>query len=256
MFKKIKDKIDKSYKYMIKEDSTMESVDISLKYLIELRNNIYEEKTFLITDIENILNRLPIKYLDVYLDSSQKLDQYQIKFGFFDFYISYSNTFIKQAINKIINGYLKNKKYINFDGIGFEKIVNEHILKFTFHNQKLIKRNIFSLVGITESTKDYIKKLRDKESSEFYEFYELEKIKNLFIDGIDKIKIETSDIDVKNNNIFLNQVSKNGRSFDAGLLIKKDNKFNKSVTNDLILIQDTINKVINLKKKKYTSMIQ
>ena len=250
MFKKIKDKIDKSYKYMIKEDSTIESVDISLKYLIELRNNIYEEKTFLITDIENILNRLPIKYLDVYLDSSQKLDQYQIKFGFFDFYISYSNTFIKQAINKIINGYLKNKKYINFDGIGFEKIVNEHILKFTFHNQKLIKRNIFSLVGITESTKDYIKKLRDKESSEFYEFYELEKIKNLFIDGIDKIKIETSDIDVKNNNIFLNQVSKNGRSFDAGLLIKKDNKFNKSVTNDLILIQDTINKVINLKKKE------
>ena len=175
---------------------------------------------------------------------------------FLIFFLTYSNTFIKHAINKIINGYLENKIYKNFDGIGFEKIVNEHILKFTFNNQKLIKRNIFSLVGINESTKDYIKKLREKEDLEFYKFYGLEKIKNLFIDGIDKIKMEASVIDVKNNDIFLNQVSKNGRSFDAGLLIKKNNGFNGSITNDLILIQDTINKIINLKKKKCLSMIQ
>jgi len=62
--------------------------------------------------------------------------------------------------------------------------------------------------------------------------------------------MEASVIDVKNNDIFLNQVSKNGRSFDAGLLIKKNNEFNESVTNDLILIQDTINKIINPKKKE------
>ena len=48
--------------------------------------------------------------------------------------------------------------------------------------------------------------------------------------------METSDIDINNNDIFLNQVSENGRSFDVGLLLKKNNAFNKSVINDLILI--------------------
>ena len=62
--------------------------------------------------------------------------------------------------------------------------------------------------------------------------------------------MEKSDIDITNNDIFLNQISKNGRSFDLGLLIKKNNEFDKSVTNDLILIQNTINKIINLKKKE------
>ena len=178
IFKKIKDNIEKSYTYMLKDESAKESVDISMKYLMELRNNIYEEKNFLITDIENTLKCFPIKYLDVFLNCFKKLDQNQINYGFFNFFLTYSNTFIKHAINKIINGYLENKIYKNFDGIGFEKIVNEHILKFTFNNQKLIKRNIFSLVGITESTKDYIKKLREKEDLEFYKFYGLEKIKN------------------------------------------------------------------------------
>ena len=245
MFNKIKDNIEKSYEYMLKDESSIEIVDISMKYLIELRNNIYEEKTFLNTDIKNILSHFPIKYLDVYLNCFEKLDEEQMKFGFFNFFLTYSNKFIKHAINKILNQYLKNRIYNNFDGIGFEKIVNEHILKFAFHNQKLIKRNIFSLVGITKSTKDYIKKLREKENLEFYQFYKQEKIKHLFIDGIDKIKMEKSDIDITNNDIFLNQISKNGRSFDLGLLIKKNNEFDKSVTNDLILIQNTINKIIN-----------
>ena len=108
MFQKIKDNIEKNYKYMLKEKSSKEIVDISLKYLIKLRNNIYEEKTFLFTDIENILNCFPIKYLDVYLSCFKKLDQNQIHFGFYNFYFTYSNRFIKYAINQIINLYLKN----------------------------------------------------------------------------------------------------------------------------------------------------
>ena len=57
-------------------------------------------------------------------------------------------------------------------------MINEHILKFAFHNKKLFKRNIFSLIGITESTRDYIKKIREKENLEFYQFFGIEKIKN------------------------------------------------------------------------------
>ena len=249
MFNRIRDNIDKSYKNMLPNHSSSELVNLSMKYLISLRNYIYEEQTFLINDIEILLNRFPVKYLNVFLSSFEELDNNIIQFGFYNFFFTYSNIFIKHAINEIINGYLRTKSYNDFDGINFEKIVNENILKIIFHNQKLIKRNIFSLVGITESTKNYVNKLREKENSEFYEFYGLKRLQNILIDGIDEIKIKRSTLDITSNDIFLNQVSKNGRSFDAGLLIKKDHITN-SGTNDLVLFQDTINKIIDIKKKE------
>ena len=248
MFDRIKDNINKSYKYLLKEKSELELVKLTMKYLISLRNYIYEEKAFLINDMENLINLFPVKYLNVFLSCVEELDESQINFGFYNFYFTYSNIFIKHAINKIINDYSKNTSYYFFDGIDFEKIVNEKILQFIFHNNKLIKRNIFSLVGIAKSTKSYVDKLRKKENLEFYEFYKLKRLQTIFIDGIDKSEIKKSIIDVTTNDIFLNQISKNGRSFDAGLLIKKD-KISNSYTSDLILFQDSINKIINCKKK-------
>ncbi len=104
-------------------------------------------------------------------------------------------------------------------------------------------------MGITESTKYYVNKLREKENSEFYKFFELKRLQNIFIDGIDEIKIKRTTLDVTNNDIFLNQVSKNGRSFDSGLLLKKDGIANPG-TNDLVLFQDSINKIIDINKKQ------
>ena len=127
-------------------------------------------------------------------------------------------------------------------------MVNDKLLKFRFHNNDVIKRNIFSLVGITKSSNDYAKKLREKENSEFINFYGLKRY-NIVIDDIDKDKLKEANLDIINNDIFLNQISKNGRSFDAGLLIKK-NETNGEGTHDLIVFQDTINKVIKCKSKE------
>ena len=61
-----------------------------------------KKKKFLITDIENTLRNFPIKYLDIYLNCFEKLDQNQMNFGFFNISLTYSNKFINHAINKII----------------------------------------------------------------------------------------------------------------------------------------------------------
>ena len=248
MFKKIRANIIKSYKYILKKESSSEIDKLALKNLINLRNCIYEERTFFINDIEIVLNKLPVKYLNVFLSCIEEFNEKQIDFDLYNFFFTYSNLFIKHTINKIINDYLDKTIYKDFDGINFEKIVNEKILQIAIHNKKLIKRNIFSLVGITKSTKDYVDNLRKKENLEFYKFYGLTKLQTIFIDGVDKKEIKKSIIDVTNNDIFLNQVSKNGRSFDAGLLIKKD-KITNEFTNDLILFQDTINKIITAEKR-------
>ena len=249
MYKKIRNNIFKGYQDILKEKPIIELNDSQMKDLILLRNYIYEGKTFLIDDMENLLNRFPVKYLNICVACFKELEKDDIKFDLYHLFFTYSNVFIKHAINKIINENLKYKTYNDFDRLIFEKNVNDSILKFSFNNQKLIKRNIFSLVGIIDSTKNYVKKLREKEDSEFYKFYELKNLKNINIDGIDDIIIKKNVIDISKNDIFLNQVSKNGRSFDAGLLIKK-NRITKSATNDLILIQDTINKIINYNKKE------
>ena len=249
MFNKVRNNIFKGYKDILKEKPTIDLNDSQMKDLILLRNYIYEGKTFLIGDIENLLNRFPLKYLNVFVACFEELTNDNIKFDLYHLFFTYSNIFIKHVINKIINDNLRYKTYNDFDGLIFEKNVNDSILKFSFNNQKLIKRNIFSLVGITDSTKVYVKKLREKENSEFYKFFELKKLQNIKIDGIDEIIIKKSVIDVTKSDIFLNQVSKNGRSFDGALLIKK-NIITKTATNDLILIQDTINKIINYNQKE------
>ena len=248
MFERIKDNIKKGYKFMFKEKSELELAKLTYKYLIILRNYIYKEKTFSIDDMENLLNHFPVKYLNVFLSAIEEINESQTNFGFYNFFFTYSNKFIKYTINKIINDYSNDIKYNDFDGINFEKLVNEKISQIVLHNKKPIKRDIFSLVGVTKSTKSYIDKQKEKENLEFYNFYGFKRFENIFIDGVDENKINKSIIDVTKNDIFLNQISKNGRSFDAALLIKKD-KITNLYTNDLILFQDTINKINNCKEK-------
>ena len=90
--------------------------------------------------------------------------------------------------------------------------------------------------------------LGKKKIQNFINFLD-KRLEKIFIDGVDKSEINKPIIDVTNNNIFLNQLSKNGRSFDAALLIKKD-KFTNLLTNDLIFFQYNINKINNCKKKE------
>ena len=248
MYDKIKNNVKKCYDYMQKERPDKLPPNLMVENLIFLRNCIYEEKTFLSIEIEYLLKSFPVKYLNIFLACSDEIAKNETEINDFNFYFTYSNLFIKHAFNKIIKEYSIDRIYNDFDGNYFEKMVNDNLLKFKFHNKDLIKRNIFSLVGITKSTIDYVKKLRDKENSEFFNFYELKRY-NIDIDDIDKEKLKNSKLDFINNDLFLNQISKNGRSFDAALLIKK-NKSDDKGTHDMIIFQDTINKIAKCKVKE------
>ena len=248
MYNKIKYNIYKCYNKITKEKKKIIFTDLEAENLIQLRNYIYEEKTFLIYDLENLLRNFPVKYLNIFFSCFEEISKKEIDIDNINFCFTYSNLFVKHAFNKIIKNYLQAGLFHDFDGIYFEKMVNDKLLKFRFHNNDVIKRNIFSLVGITKSSNDYVKKLREKENSEFINFYGLKRY-NIVIDDIDKDKLKEANLDIINNDIFLNQISKNGRSFDAGLLIKK-NETNGEGTHDLIVFQDTINKVIKCKSKE------
>ena len=145
----------------------------------------------------------------------------------------------------------KDEKNYGYSGFGeeFEKIVNNKLENLIYHEKKIIKRNIFSLVGLTESSKKYLDKMEEKENTEFYDFFDLKRIGSIIkIDGIKEDKIKSSDFNIKDYDVYLNQISKTGRSFDSGLLIKKD-KNKESQKHDLVLFQDTTNKIVNKEKK-------
>ena len=86
IYNKIKDNVDKSYKYMLNKKSSLEIVDLTLKYLITLRNYIYEKRTFSIYEIENLLYFFPAKYLNIFLSCTEEFDENQINFGFYHFF--------------------------------------------------------------------------------------------------------------------------------------------------------------------------
>ena len=248
IYNKIKLNIEKSFIF-INNDKDVLMEDLwkhCIKNLIELTKIISEEREFDIFYLRNILRFCPIKYLDIHLAYSEKMSLSDYEFRNYNFYVDYSSNFYKLAINKIIDDYKKYNKDFggNEFGIEFEKEVNNQLSTINYHPKKLLERNIWALVGLTKNTKKYVQKLREKEKFEYYDLFNIRKL-NFEIDGIDKEEIH---INIKEEDVFLKQVSKTARSFDSGLLIKK-NKISEDKTHDLILFQDTIYKILNIKKK-------
>ena len=248
VYKKIYQNILKSYEYLYSKNKSLKinRMEEILSLLIELRDYIYEEKSFDFLILQNIMKSIPIKYMTINLVYSEDMSKDGYKFEDFRFTLGYSNRFVQYTINKIINDYADKIDAGSGFGAEFEKKVNNKISHLVFCGKNLIKRNIFSLVGLTKSTKNYVNKKREKEKFELYEFYGLKRF-NVQIDGIDKID-EISSVNIKENSIYLNQISKTGRSFDLALLIKKENIKNNE-THDLVLCQDSINKLFNSNKR-------
>ena len=98
-------------------------------------------------------------------------------------------------------------------------------------------------------TKNYIDQIREKENLEFYKFYNINKY-NVIIDGIDLKQVTNKECDFLNNDIIINQLSQCGRSFDIAILKKLPKDKQKDKTHDLILLQDTKDKVSALKSKE------
>ena len=218
-----------------------------------LNDSIYEEKVYPLKEMKYLLELFPIKYLNVYISglesTSIPLDKIDLcKYGFF---FDYSNTFIRETVNKY---YLKEtsaySRAIELGGSGFGAVFENSVNKkiSTFFNNKIVKRNVFSIVGTF--TKSYIENLRQLENLEFYDFYDLKTL-NVTIDGVDIKKITKDILDIKNCDIFLNQLSKTAKSFDAGILKKLPPSLEEdSPTHDLIVIQDTKKKINQLKNKE------
>ena len=253
MVNKIHLKLDTFYStlYGKNYDTYLEKKINNLK---SLNDSIYEEKIYNLNDMNKLLKIFPIKYLNIYIvgidNNSIPLDKLDLsKYGFF---FDYANAFIKETIYKY---YLKESSFYyksfqlednEFSTI-FEDLVISKLSRMN-DNNKIIKRNVFSLVGT--KAKSYILSLRKKENLEFYDFYDL-KVLNFKIDGVDNIKVTKNDIDIINNDIYLKQLSRGGRSFDAGFLKARHNKMYKinEPTHDLILFQSTKHKIGELKDK-------
>ena len=219
-----------------------------------LYNSIYEEKVYSLKDMKDLLRTNPIKYLNIYIVGSESmtipLDKLDIsKYGFF---FDFTNSFVRETIYKY---YLKGTSIYNqsiqYGGSGFgavfEELVNKNLLSMN-SEKEIIKRNVFSLVGTR--SKNYIRDLRKKEDLEFYNFYEL-KVLNVTIDGVDNDKVTKDDLDILKYDVYLNQISKSGRSFDSGILRKKlkSCNMNNASTHDLILYQNIKQKINELKEK-------
>jgi hypothetical protein len=170
----------------------------------------------------------------------------------YKFFFDFTNFFVRETIYKY---YLRDTSLYNqsmqYGGSGFGAVFEESVNKalLAMNDEKeIIKRNVFSLVGT--KTKSYIEKLRKKEDLVFYNFYEL-KVLNVLIDGVDNDKVTKEDLDILKYDVYLNQISKSGKSFDSGILKKKPKSFNMNdiFTHDLILCQDTKQKIKELKEK-------
>ena len=224
-----------------------------IENLKTLNDSIYEENVYPLKDMNNLIKLFPIKYLNIYIVGIESnfipLDKIELsKYGFF---FDYSNAFIREIVNKY---YLKETsaygRAIELGGSGFgaafENSINKKIS--TLFDNKIVKRNVFTIIGTF--TKSYINKLRQEENLEFYNFYDLKTLTNVEIDGVDIIKVTKDILDINNCDVFLNQLSKTGKSFDAGILKKlpPSSKID-DLTHDLILIQDTKKKIMQLKNK-------
>ena len=224
-----------------------------IENLKTLNDSIYEENVYPLKDMNNLIKLFPIKYLNIYIVGIESnfipLDKIDLsKYGFF---FDYSNAFIREIVNKY---YLKETsaygRAIELGGSGFgaafENSINKKIS--TLFDNKIVKRNVFTIIGTF--TKSYINKLRQEENLEFYNFYDLKTLTNVEIDGVNIIKVTKDILDINNCDVFLNQLSKTGKSFDAGILKKlpPSSKID-DLTHDLILIQDTKKKIMQLKNK-------
>ena len=239
------------YEYT-KKDNEIYTNHCKINSLITLDNSVYSEKIYSLEVMKDLLSKFPVKYLNIFIVGFNSpfipLDNLEVsKFGFM---FDYSNNFVRETIHQYyLSQYLFVYKTLDLGGSGFgalfEELVNKKLKSLI--GEKAIERYVFSIVGT--GTKNYIDQIREKENLEFYKFYNINKY-NVIIDGIDLKQVTNKECDFLNNDIIINQLSQCGRSFDIAILKKLPKDKQKDKTHDLILLQDTKDKVSALKSKE------
>jgi len=223
--------------------------------LKELRDFIFNKSIFSISDLRKKIESYPGKYLNIRRNNnlySQSNNNENVN----NLQIEYKNTFFNFAINNLIkklekeidityNNYLRESSAdVNFEYRVINSILNSP--KPIFGNLKFNKRRVFSLVGKTSNSKNFVKSHREEEkNNRLYKFFNINEYSDL-IDDIDYEENDAEKIKLSEDLYLIIQVSKKGRSFDFVIL----RKIEYTDSWYLYLFQATINKTSELKQKK------
>ena len=252
---KMKAKIGTFYETLFKtnnKDSQYSNyIHMEFQSLCKLRNYIFYEKKFIISDLAQQLLHFPMKYLQIVINDYDKSyfpqDAMELNYSF---KLEYNNDFTRIIINRIIEELYNNITNIKInsfrgsaEGTYLEIKIDELFRKnCAFDLNNLESRYLFSLVSKTDNSEDTVKKHREEEIKLL--FFGNDNYISILIDDIDidKIKKFKKDHYILNKNYYyFSQVSLTGKTFDMCVIVKeKDNVYK------LYLFQVSKNKTVEL----------
>lgn len=251
MKSKIKAFYEELYKTNNKDKQYSNYVHMEFQSLCKLRNFIFYEKKFLITDLAQQLLLFPMKYLQIIINDYDKpyfpLDTVHSNYSF---KLEYNNDFTRIMINRIINELYKDITNITInsfkgsaEGTYLEiKIDDLFRKKCAFDLNDIESRYLFSLVTNTKNSEKTVRKHRQEEVKLL--FFGDSNYTNILIDDIDIDtinKIKKDHYILKGNYYYFSQVSLTGKAFDMCVIVKeKDNNYK------LYLFQVSKNKTVEL----------
>ena len=211
-------------------------VHMEFQSLCKLRNFIFYEKKFLITDLAQQLLLFPMKYLQIIINDYDKpyfpLDTVQSNYSF---KLEYNSDFTRIIINRIINELYKNITNVSInsfkgsaEGTYLElKIDDLFRKKCAFDLNNIESRYLFSLVANTNYSEKTVQKHRQEEVKLL--FFGDNNYTNILIDDIDIdtiIKRKKDHYKLNGNYYYFSQVSLTGKAFDMCVIVKeKDNNY-------------------------------
>ena len=234
---KMKSKINNFYEDLfIKIDNNSEYtnyVHMEFQSLCKLRNYIFYEKKFIMSDLAQQLLLFPMKYLQIvindYNEFSFPLKTMDLNYSF---KLEYNNDFTRILINRIIEEIFKNATKVSMnsfkgsaEGTFLELKIDEYFRNNSSHifNLKDLEcRYLFSLVSKTNNSDLTIKKHRKEEVDLI--FFGKDSYNRINIDDIDDDKKKLGEDHYKLNKeyYYFSQVSLTGKTFDMCFLVKEN----------------------------------
>ena len=238
---KMKNKISNFYEDLYNKNyiNTQFSNYIHMEFqsLCKLRNYIFYEKKFIMSDLAQQLLIFPMKYLQIVINDYDDSSFPQKDMGLnYSFKLEFNNNFTRILINRIIDELFKNitKVSINSfkgsaEGSFLELKIDELFRNNSSHIFDLSNlecRYLFSLVSKTNNSDLTIKKHREEEIELL--FFDKDNYTGILIDDIDndKKKLKKNHYILQKDYYYFSQVSLTGKAFDMCVIVKEgDNNY-------------------------------
>ena len=234
---KMKSKIDYFYEDLFKKNDKNSEysnyVHMEFQSLCMLRNYIFYEKKFIMSDLAQQLLLFPMKYLQIVIND---YDAFSFPLRTMDlnysFKLEYNNNFTRILINRIIEEIFKNTTKVcmnSFKGSAestFLELKIDELFRnnssHVFDLKDLECRYLFSLVSKTDNSDLTIKKHRKEEVDLI--FFGKDSYNRINIDDIDddKKKLKKEHYTLNKEYYYFSQVSLTGKAFDMCILVKEN----------------------------------